>query len=658
MKSVFTIIAIVTAFGAQAMGLDTSAEWNASHDYTEDIIVGNSVSEVLLKITSGAVITVTGRTSVGWNGVHNNMLWVDGEGTKFLSNGSTQAHLGNMAGAYSNIVKVTNGGYFYDKSTPFNIGQDGYRNGVIVDGEGSKAEFTNSINLGRANGDAAGTPTKGENFITVSNGGLFCCSNVVYIGGRKWAPSNTIDVTSGGVFVTTGMRIGAGNMGGSGSSYNRVFVAGEGSVLSNLSNTISLAYANTPDEQGHDNSLIISTNATFVTTGTLTIGDYGYNNLFRLDHVCDFAHAVIYIGNGADATNNRFEVIGPWPTNFDLKLVSFRNGPNCSFMWDGVNEVTLTEANPFSRFYEFQVYAPNSTVELRNLTFNATQVGTMKFTQPGQRFVFKDCTLTTVGANSPSTYLGVENDGGLGTFVLDGTKWTHGVLGQNNGYTNIGLNSDHNRIELINGAELHIKDSTTAIGNANNGTGGTNTLVVAGGSVLEFYRLRVNTCRNTLIISNATVSATIEFSFPNSSGNNNEAIDNRIEFYGSTPRLVCPCAINFTYRKEEGKGDLRDTVLHFAVPRGGYAQAPIESTNANVNLNHGNYITADVEEFMRGGGGRTILAKAAAGKKVYLLDMNELGSRLPTGCRLALNTDQTELYLIAPDTRATLITVR
>jgi hypothetical protein len=673
---------------------------------TGEVRVDNGgAGNVHLVLTNGATVTSSGRFNCGWGGGFGSSLMVAGEGSSFVANNTTQAHLGNTSA--NHLIHVADHGNFETKSTPFNIGQGlssaNTNNMVLVETEGT-ATFHNTLNIGRANSSLLSGRNAGENKLIIRSGGKVVAENGINMGGKWHSPSNLVEVTDGGSLTVAGASFRVGGVGAqsdsSGSSWNRVRVVG--GSYSQLYGAITIGDVNGNGYSSDYNSFFAGTNAAVDIANMLYVGNYGAcneavfdgvtnsvaisgvtlgvqegssNNVFRASHVHSLTISTLTVGkNGnanrlemADVTNltintlnvganswsNRVEIVGKRALSLtSVKMGGGASGGNYALIDAGTSGAALNLSGGFSQFSHLAGFGDE--IELRNFTANSAISGSVQWgtnvTNATLR-VGRGCVFNTTG------YITLAFAGPGCRMVVDGADWTHGTSGAaNDGYANIGYNFTDNHLEVVNGGKLIIKASTLALGNKDRSS-----ITVGGGSEMEVYRIRVNGSDNRLTISNGTFRATEECSLPSTSIAVTVATNNVVSFLGDAPRLIgSGIDVNFYSRNASGSSGLvKNNYIHFAVPKGGYAAdaPPVETTGSgkNIGISAGNFITADVSQFAKRGG-KTLLMRASG--TINITNLSELGSKLPANAVLSLGAGNKELWLRMPDRRGMRISLK
>jgi hypothetical protein len=671
---------------------------------TGEVRVDNGgAGNVHLVLTNGATVTSSGRFNCGWGGGFGSSLMVAGEGSSFVANNTTQAHLGNTSA--NHLIHVADHGNFETKSTPFNIGQGlssaNTNNMVLVETEGT-ATFHNTLNIGRANSSSMSGMIAGENKLIIRSGGKVEAKNGINVGGKWYGPSNLVEVTDGGSLTVGGASFRVGGVGAqndvSGSSWNRVRVVG--GSYSQLYGALTIGDVNGNGYSSDHNSFFAGTNAALSISGMnvgyngamneavfdgvtnsvvisgVTLGENASasNNVFRASHVHSLSITTLNVGkNGnanrlemADVTNltintlnvganswsNRVEIVGKRALSLtSVKMGGGASGGNYALIDAGTSGAALNLSGGFSQFS--QLAGIGDEIELRNFTVNGA-VGSVQWGEDVTNAtlrVGRGCVFNTTG------YLTLAFAGPGCRMVVDGADWTHGTSGAaNDGYANIGYNFTDNHLEVVNGGKLIIKASTLALGNKDRSS-----ITVGGGSEMEVYRIRVNGSDNRLTISNGTFRATEECSLPSTSIAVTVATNNVVSFLGDAPRLIgSGIDVNFYSRNASGSSGLvKHNYIHFAVPKGGYAAdaPPVETTGSgkNIGISAGNFITADVSQFAKRGG-KTLLMRASG--TINITNLQELGSKLPANAVLSLGAGNKELWLRMPDRRGMRISLK
>ena len=104
-----------TATSWQSVGANHAIFNGGTWAVTGDANPGYSGNGSFVCFTNGATMAVSGRTSIGWIG-NDHTLFLSGRGTKWVVNGSTQAHIGNSG--TGNALIVNDGAFFSTRAHP------------------------------------------------------------------------------------------------------------------------------------------------------------------------------------------------------------------------------------------------------------------------------------------------------------------------------------------------------------------------------------------------------------------------------------------------------------------------------------------------------------------------------------------------------------
>lgn len=671
---------------------------------TGDMRVDNGgAGNVHLVLTNGASIVSDGRFNCGWGNGGGSSLTVTGEGSSLVANSTTQAHLGNTSA--NHLMRIADHGNFETYANRFNIGQGagsiGTNNTMIVETEGT-VTFHNGLNIGRANSTALTGMEAGENKLIIRSGGKVESKSGINMGSKWHSPSNLVEVTDGGSLVVRGADFSVGGAGanaevGSGSSWNRLRVVG--GAYSQLSGTCIMGDMNGQGYSSDYNSFFAGTNAA-LDIANMYVGNYGACNEAVFDGVTNgMTMSKVYLGAEIGATNNVFRAYHVQSMSIDDLRVGWRGNSNFLEMVDVTNltidtlrvgmnswsnraEIVGRESLSISSIYmgspgsgdnyalvdagtsgaalDFsilhQAQGFGNEIELRNFTADCVVGGfywgagvTNATLRMGPGCVFN----TWVTGSASPLCLAFAGPGCR--LVIDGADWTHGTSGEaNDGYMSVGVYNTDNHLEVINGGKLIIKASTFGFG-----TKDRSQITVGDESEMEVYRIREYGSNNRITISNGTFRATVECNLPRIDDDAPITTNNVVEFLGDAPRMIGDgCALNFNSRDVDGKSLMKDSYLHFTVPKYGYSNTtpPLETTGGkNIVIKSGNFITLDVSQFARRGG-RTLLMRASG--TINIENLAELGSKLPEHAVLTLSADNKELWLRMPYRRALCIIFR
>jgi len=309
--------------------------------------------------------------------------------------------------------------------------------------------------------------------------------------------------------------------------------------------------------------------------------------------------------------------------------------------------------NPFNKVYN-GTYGAGCSFEADHI--EQTGLGDVGLASPGSgaqsNFTF------TVGGNSriqSAGSIGIPGGNGSFRFVLagEGTTWTNGNVGSNNGYLNVGITRPYAHLAIEDCAEMFCGDSTAAFGNA-----GHSSLTVGNNAKLNVLRLRMNGSDNALVISNGTLFIRGECGLPSTTLTNVTAVGNEIRFHGTHPRLeTANTRINLgAYDLKYDGYPKRDTTLFFDIPETGYVRPPVETTEKDIIISTSTKMTAEVEAFRKAGGGDVLLMRSKTG--IGIGDMETLKSTLPERTSLRLANGNTELWLHVSDRKKLFVIFR
>ncbi len=131
-------------------------------------------------------------------------------------------------------------------------------------------------------------------------------------------------------------------------------------------------------------------------------------------------------------------------------------------------------------------------------------------------------------------------------------------------------------------------------------------------------------------------------------------------FYNPSNRFVF-AGTNCVFRNvNEGVPSSSAATYTFYIPRGGYADAPLQSMNGSVSFAADMTIKLDISQFARGGGGKQVLARGMGGINITDAALASLNAQIAAqglaGCSLSVVGK--ELVLNTPNTSGTLIIVK
>lgn len=435
---------------------------------------------------------------------------------------------GNFGAYYKNTKQTFDGGRWSIGGTLAATAQSGgslvLKNGVIV----NAVSF--QVNKSSANGEVTVTDSSELHFKRGDNFGIMHDSVFIVSGGAQATWND-------GYFQPWGV----------GSSNNLFLVAGVGSTANceNMSTPPKIA-----DKNSSFNVLRVEKGATMWVGG----GNFGQD---------------------VGAVSNRIEVVDAG-SKLEFKGALKVNNAEGAFANDVLvangGEIALTAGTA-----ELNIGGSGrSTVIVSNATFRAAKfcIGT-DVTSTGN--LFRVCGKSSVLATPYKTdgFFHIFSKGGNNRFELDNADWTSplGHVGTGYAYEN---ESSSNTVAFLNGSEVSLV--TFSVG-WNAGTSDDNTLLVAGGSTLTLTEtsatkdvnvLTVGGSRNTVVVSNATVSVDNDFACVSvgytASGASSVGTGNGIVLQGASPRVS---AANGTIRLQNASR------LVFEIPAEGYANVPL-----------------------------------------------------------------------------------
>lgn len=435
---------------------------------------------------------------------------------------------GNFGAYYMNTKQTFDGGRWSIGGTLAATAQSGgslvLTNGVIV----NAVSF--QVNKSSANGEVTVTDLSELHFKRGDNFGIMHDSVFTVSGGAQATWND-------GYFQPWGV----------GSSNNLFLVAGVGS-------TANCENGSTPPKIADKNS---SFNVLRVEKGaTMWVGGGNF-------------------GQDVGAVSNRIEVVEAG-SKLEFKGALKVNNAEGAFANDVLvangGEIALTAGTA-----ELNIGGSGrSTVIVSNATFRAAKfcIGT-DVTSTGN--LFRVCGKSSV-LETPykaDGFFHIFSNGGNNRFELDNADWTSPLGPVGTGYA-YGSESSGNTVAFLNGSKVSLV--TFSVG-FNENKGDDNTLLVAGGSTLTLTEtsatkdvnvLTVSGSRNTVVVSNATVSVDNDFACVSvgyaAPGASSVGTGNGIVLQGASP---CVSATSGTIRLQNASR------LVFEIPAEGYANVPL-----------------------------------------------------------------------------------
>lgn len=562
-------------------------------------------TSVLLK--SGTYIQTKNQLTLGQNtGSSNCVFTVDGNTARYVSTNLPIA-IGSVTDSHECGVWVRNGGYMAGN---FQIGNNAnaWRNWLKASGQGTQLMGgTGTFYVGNVSNSC-------ENVFELTDGASLNASGHIMIGSGINSHSNKVSVNAATVATAGETRI------GSYGSFNAMEVA----------------------------------NSRMRSGGRMTLGYYASrkNNVRMTNSVLEALNG-IYFGSDSSAWGgNRFEFVGGVLSNAqdainvgyygsgDFMLISnsqvWVNGSLSSGV-NGSGATVRIVSCELMNLAKLNLSSGNSGISSRNtliLDNCGTLTTTLSNNGPGEN-TLEVSNGTDLGLGA-SGYLA--GGGASNTLkVLTRAKYTVSSM-------NFGSTASFNTM-IVDGGSFFSTNGTFCLGYTT--TANSNTVVVSnGGYFFANPRLRIghDGSYNKFIVNDGTVHVANEgVTMP---FNTTTAEKNGIEFSGRGCLL-------------ESEGDVtvrRTSTLRFVVPSGGYTNAPIQTIAAgkNINLDPTTVLELDITDFLRGGGGKQVLARTANSFGISTQTLDSLNAQIvPQGCSISIVGK--ELILAAPHTGGTML---
>ena len=359
--------------------------------------------------------------------------------------------------------------------------------------------------------------------------------------------------------------------------------------------------------------------------------------------------ATMWVGGGSfgqdlGAVSNRIEVVDAG-SKFEFKGSLKVNNVEGSFANDILiangGEIALTAGTA-----DFNIGGSGrSTVIVSNAAFRAAKfcIGT-DVTSTGN--LFRVCGKGSVLETPHRTdqFFPIFSKGGNNRFELYNADWTSPLGQVGTGYA-YGSESCSNTVAFLNGSTVSLV--TFSVG-YNAGAGDDNKLVVSGGSTLTLTEtsatkdvnvLTVGGARNTVVVSNATVSADNDFACVSvgytAPGASSVGTGNGIVLQGATPRVS---AANGTIRAQNASRFV------FEIPAEGYANVPL--TASKIRFEDDTVIDVSCEAFQKALRSRAtvVLARATTSLNVSQTVLGAANEKL-LPLKRELKIDGTDLVL-------------
>ena len=513
---------------------------------------------------------------------------------------------GNFSPYYANTKQTFDGGR-WSIGTLIAVKKDGVlllTNGVVVNAtsfqmggsSGGKMTVTDSSELHFGRGDGFGTVQ--NSVITVSDGAQMTWKSDAF---RPW---------------------------GTGSSNNLFLVTGPGS-------TANCEDKSTPPQIAYKDSAF---------------------NVLRVEKGATMWAGGGIVGQGVGTVSNRIEVVDTG-SKIEFKGALKVNNVEGSFANDILiangGEIALTAGTADLNIGG----SGRSTVIVSNATFRAAKfcIGT-DVTSTGNLFRVcgKDSVLET--PHRADQFFPIFSKGGNNRFELDNADWTSPLGQVGTGYA-YGSESCSNTVAFLNGSTVSLV--TFSVG-YNAGAGDDNKLVVSGGSTLTLTEtsatkdvnvLTVGGARNTVVVSNATVSADNDFACVSvgytAPGASSVGTGNGIVLQGTTPRVS---AANGTIRAQNASRFV------FEIPAEGYANVPL--TASTIRFADDTVVDVSCADFQKALRSRTsvVLARATTSLNVLQTVLDAANEKL-LPLRRELAVDGMDLVLKVRPASAGLILI-
>jgi len=578
-----------------------------------------------------------------------------------LSVGQTGETKLNAANTYVRLISGT----INQTLNNLTLGQDVSRSNCVFIVDGPTARYLNpqrAINIGSAsnavncgmgvyNGAAAdGNFAIGNNAFSSGNwleasgtGTVVLATNGnFYVGNTAGSRLNSFKISDAAVLQ---MKAGGFYVGNNlGTDSNRAEILSGASVTGQVETVVG--------NRGAGN-ILEAENAMLKMSSLFTIGFYSGNNSVRLTNTV-VQSAGIYMGRDPSSGGaNALDISGGTVTNTTggIRVGMYGNRNTAVISNAYVCPAGNLSAGEAGSENSFSLYGDGSETRVTSLIFGGN-TGANKNT-----LRLSGCVITNTGGlgnSGAENLLDVSNGsrvwsggsvGGTVAGVSNVLKLTEGSLFTATSAFNFGNVSSFNTMIVDNSAFI-ASNLTFCLGYAAD-TANSNTLAVINNGYLFATRLRIGDygAHNTLIISNGTVHA--------GSG------DCTIPYRASTNNRVVFAGANCLLKSETDIFIRNGSTLTFVIPRGGYAEPPIQtvvSTTKNINIDPTTRIALDITAFARGGGGKQVLARTINSFGISETTLSLLNAQIaPQKCSLAIVGK--ELVLTTPHTGGTLVKV-
>ncbi len=165
----------------------------------------------------------------------------------------------------------------------------------------------------------------------------------------------------------------------------------------------------------------------------------------------------------------------------------------------------------------------------------------------------------------------------------------------------------------------------------------------------RFHFQRQGSCNNTLVLSNGVFDVIGDIVLSPSSSS--VGVTNRLIFAGTT------CVLRSL---NASVPNCDHGIYEFRIPRGGYSEPPLQGMNGRVGIPESATFKLDISQFLRGGGGKQVLARGTFNLDIASATIESLNRQIAAqgliGC--SLKVVGRELILSTPDTSGTLIIIK
>lgn len=499
--------------------------------------------------------------------------------------------------------------------------------------------------------------SSGSDYVSMSiKGGTVASSENVWVSQK--GVGSTVSISDGGRLSAPGKTIRLGGYGQS--SGNFLYVGEDGSLDANslmigdssgecrcevdgATNFCvnNLYIGNSDTSQGNEMIIRDSSN---LALGTVYVGNNGPGAHLLVTNVSNISCSSIYVGNNASATGARAELFLPSTCRPSIYVGRDAAATGARLLYDaGGASVSCSTLVTY-----FSANAADTQIEFRN--FAVTNTGAMFFNKAvsgwGMTIGRGSTVATTFSSYAPLYLEGAEGtrltiDGG--TMDLTGSGFSTCFC-----FNNRSPGKGGNVFEVLNGGVFNGGTKDVYIGY--NDVGGDlltagNVLRVANNATMTFGELRLYNSSQTIVVSNAAISAT-KWLLPSFSPA--WATNNVVRFEGETPtvRISDMFLVNQSVDGETQR-QRSETIFEFVVPAGGYSDVPIEAMGFNL---YGN-VRLRVDASAYAGAHRWMTVMKATSSKIVIDDSSSWNSwenfvsELPDGCEARLANGNTEVQI-------------